>query len=128
MIRAVLVLLLLLVAPARAQVDQGMFVAPSINSIAPVGFNPISNVFTVDFSANFGTVVTLLGLTGTATVNGLQTTDSVIVYCISNLAAGVAIGNARVSAANTLEVKFTTAVLGNITLGSLNYRVVVFRP
>lgn len=126
-LRALLILLLLAV-PARAQVDQGMFTAPTINSIAPAGFSQISNIFTVDISANFGTVITLLGLTGTTTVSGLRTTDSVIVYCISNLAAGVAIGNARVSATDTLEVKFTTAVLGNITLGSLNYRVVVFRP
>ena len=127
MFRALLVLLLL-IAPARAQVDQGMFVAPSINSIAPVGFNPISNVFTIDISANFGTVITLTGLAGTTTVNGLQTTDSVIVYCTSNIPAGVSIANARVSAANTLEVKFATAVLGNVVLGSLNYRIVVFRP
>lgn len=128
MIRALLVLLALTGSVRAQDVGQSMFTAPSINSIAPNGFNRISNVFTVDFAANFGTVITLLGLTGTTTVTGLQTTDSVIVYCISNLAAGVAIGNARVSAADTLEVKFTTAVLGNITLGSLNYRIVVFRP
>jgi hypothetical protein len=128
MVARVLLILLLLVIPARAQVDQGMFTAPSINSIAPSGFNKISNIFTVDFAKDFGVVITLTGLSGTATVSGLQTTDSVMVYCISAIPNGVSIANARVSAADTLEVKFATAVLGNVVLGSLNYRIVVFRP
>lgn len=120
-----LVAFLLLISPVSAQsVDQGLATAPSIQSSAPAGFNSIGNIFTVDFAKDFGLISSLLGLAGTVTVNGLRTTDTVLIQCISALPAGVTVGNARVTANDTLEVRFA----GNATLGSLNYRLIVFRP
>jgi hypothetical protein len=105
----------------------GFFGAAPIGSIPPSGFTRIANIFTVDFTANLGTVVTLNGLTATQAIPGLMTTDQVHVSCVSAIPIGVAVGNCRVSAADTLEVRFVTAVIGNVALGSLTYRLTVFR-
>lgn len=100
----------------------------TILSQPPSGFLRDRNIFYQDFTANLGTVITLAGLTVTQPLTGLLTTDCVQVSCLSGLPGGVAIGNARVSAADTLSIRFTTAVLGNVALGSLTYRCTVFRP
>ena len=98
-----------------------------LGSTPPSGFSRVTNVFTIDFTADLGTVVTLNGLTPTRTITGLRTTDQVMVQCISALPVGIAVGNARVSAVDTLEIRFVTSVVGNVALGSLTYRVTVFR-
>ena len=99
----------------------------SISSVPPPGFSRIPNIFATDFTADLGTVVTLNGLTAAQTITGLLTTDQVLVQCLSALPTGVAIGNARVSAADTLSLRFVTGVVGNVALSSLSYRVTVFR-
>lgn len=99
----------------------------TIMSMPPSGFTPIGNVFTVDFTADLGTVILATGLAATRTITGLLTTDQVLVQCISVLPLGVSIGNARVSATNTLEVRLITSVVAGVSLGSLSYRVTVFR-
>ncbi len=98
-----------------------------LTSIPPSGFTVLRNVFAVDFTADLGTVITLDGLTATRTINGLVTTDQVLVTCPTGLPTGVGIGNGRVSVADTLSIRFMTSVLGNVALGSLTYRVTVFR-
>lgn len=91
------------------------------------GSSALAGIFNVGFTADLGTVVTNTGLTATRTITGLATTDQVLVQCVGVLPTGVAIGNARCSATNTLEVRFVTSVVGNVALGSLAYRVTVFR-
>ncbi len=103
------------------------FYGPQVGSIPPSGFSRVANVFTRDFTADLGTVLTLDGLTATHTLTGPLTTDQVLVQCIGALPTGIAIGGARVSAADTLAVRFITAVIGNVALGSLSYRVTVIR-
>ena len=98
-----------------------------LQSNPPSGFTRVTNIFTVDFTADLGTVALLTGLTATQTVTGLLTTDQVIVQCISALPAGVGFGGARVSAANTLSLRFTTIAATGTALGSLSYRVTIFR-
>lgn len=103
------------------------YLPPSINSIAPSGFTKLSNIFTVDFTADLGAVAALVGTVKTRTITGLLTTDQVFVQCIGTPTAGAAIANAWVSSADTLSIAFTTAVAIGLSLGSQTYRVTVFR-
>lgn len=99
----------------------------AIGSAPPTDFTGITNVFTKDVTYTPGIIAALVGAATTVTVTGLLTTDSVNVFCTGTMTAGAAIANARVSAANTLEITFTTAVALGVTLGSLTFRVTVFR-
>lgn len=101
--------------------------APGISGATVSGATPVRNVFTVDFTADLGTVITLNGLTPTQAIAGLLTTDQVLVQAISALPTGIAIGGAYVSSSGTLSIRFVTSVVGNVALGSLSYRVTVFR-
>ena len=105
----------------------GFDAAAPVNSVPPSGFTRISSVFYQDFTADLGTVVTLDGLTATQAITGLLTTDMCVVQCLGALPVGVAIGGARCSVNGTLALRFITAVLGNVALGSLTYRLMVFR-
>ena len=91
------------------------------------GFTAVSNVFRKDITFTAGAITSLTGIESTQTVTGLLTTDSVVVTCTQAMVAGANIANAYVSAADTLKVVFTTAVVAGVTLGSLTYRVTVFR-
>jgi hypothetical protein len=62
----------------------------------------------------------------TFTVNGLKTTDCVVVNKPS-LDAGLAIGNCRVSAANTLAITYINTTAGAINPASEVYKVVAIR-
>lgn len=88
----------------------------------------VKNLFIMDFTTAFGAVVSLLGSVKTFNIPGLETTDFVSVKCTGGLTVGACIANARVSAPDTLEITFTTAVVLGITLGALNYRLFVLRP
>jgi len=103
--------------------------APSgtVISTPPSGFTAIANVFTKDVTYTPGAIAALVGAVTTTTVTGLLTTDAVSVQCTGTMTAGAAIANARVSASNTLEITFTTAVALGVTLGSLTFRVTVCR-
>lgn len=100
---------------------------------APVGSAPISggtkavNVFTVDFTKTVGAITALVGVAVTQSIPGLLNTDAVSLQCLGSMTAGAAIGNVRVSSADTLEMTFVTAVAVGVTLGSLNWRVIVVR-
>lgn len=104
----------------------GMF-GGGISSAPPSGFTQISNVFQKDVTFTPGSVAALVGAVTTTSVTGLLTTDQVLVQCTGSMTAGAAIANARVSATNTLEITFTTAVAIGVSLGSLTFRVTVFR-
>lgn len=101
--------------------------ASPIVSVPPSGFTRVNNVFTKDFTADLGTVITLNGLTPTVAVTGLLTTDQCLVQCLGALPTGIAIGGARCSVNGTLAIRFVTAVIGDVALGSLSYRLTVFR-
>lgn len=102
-------------------------VAGAMGSVPPAGFTAISNVFTKDVTYTPGVIAALVGAVTTTTVTGLLTTDQVIAQCRGTMTAGAAIANTRVSAADTLEITFTTAVALGVTLGSLTFRVTVLR-
>ncbi len=68
------------------------------------------------------------GAEQTFTVTGLLVGDNVVVTK-PTVQAGLGIGGARVSAANTLAINFTNASVGNITpTASEVYTIVVTRP
>jgi hypothetical protein len=102
-------------------------VSAPISGSPPSGFTAVSSIFQKDVTYTPGAIAALLGAVTTTTVTGLLTTDQVFVQCTGTMTAGAAIANARVSASNTLEITFTTAVALGVTLGSLTFRVTVFR-
>lgn len=62
------------------------------------------------------------------TVLGLQPFDAVDVAFNGSQTAGVGIGNARVSALNTLTLEFTNSTAGALTPASGTYLITVCRP
>lgn len=99
----------------------------TLQSNPPSGFTRWNNIFTKDITFTAGAITALVGITSQQTVTGLATTDHVVVECTQAMIAGATIANAYVSAADTLQVVFTTAVAVGVTLGSLTYRLTVFR-
>lgn len=98
-----------------------------MGGVVPSGFTPIKNVFQQDVTYTPGVIAALTGATTTVSVSGLLTTDQVVANCTGTMTAGAAIANTRVSSADTLEITFTTAVAVGVTLGSLTFRLTVFR-
>lgn len=127
LIAVLIIFALVVLGIHRAHAQQAATSIPSIVSVPPAAFTKTSNIFTTDFTVDLGTVITLNGLVGTRTITGLLTTDHVLVQAVSALPTGVGIVNAYVSSADTLSIRFLTAVLGNVALGSQTYRVTVFR-
>lgn len=72
-------------------------------------------------------VATITTAEQTFTVAGLKTGDFVSVNSPS-LVAGVALANARVSAANTLALTFVNPSAGNVTPAAGSYKIFVVRP
>lgn len=79
------------------------------------------------FTATFGVIAALLGTIKTVNVPGLKVGDIITLQCTSSPPAGMVIANARVSAADTLEISFTTAIALGLTLGSLNFAGMAYR-
>lgn len=98
-----------------------------MGGVLPSGFAQIKNMFQQDVTYTPGVITALTGATTTTTVTGLLTTDQVVANCTGTMTAGAAIANTRVSAPDTLEITFTTAVALGVTLGSLTFRLTVFR-
>lgn len=107
--------------------DMAVSMLTPLASNPPSGFTRITNVFTKDITFTAGAITALTGISSQQTVTGLLTTDYVAVECTAAMVAGATIANAYVSAADTLQVVFTTAVAVGVTLGSLTYRLTVFR-
>jgi hypothetical protein len=85
-------------------------------------------VFNLTLSPAIVNTITAPEQSFAATGIGLLTTDQVQVQCMAPL-AGVAIVNARVSAADTLTIQFVNPTAGNLTpTASTVYRVTVLRP
>lgn len=95
--------------------------------VLPSGFTRVNGVFRADVTYTPGAISALVATVTTTTLTGLLTTDGVAVSCTSGLPLGAAIASVRCSATNTLEIVFTTAVAIGVTLGSLTFRVMVFR-
>jgi len=95
--------------------------------ITSPGASPVTSLTKFSFTATFGAISALTGTVVTQNVPGLVVGDVVQVYCTSAPPSGLVIANARVSAANTLEIFFSTSVAVGITLGSLNFSGVAFR-
>lgn len=91
------------------------------------GGSAVSQIFSKDITFTAGAIAALVSTVVTQTVTGLLTTDQVVVRCIGTLTSGAVIANTRVSATNTLEITFSTAVAVGVSLGSLTYRITVFR-
>ena len=62
----------------------------------------------------------------TFTVQGL-TTDDIVIVNKPSLDAGLAVGNARVSAADTLALTFINSTSGAVDPGSETYKILAFR-
>lgn len=62
------------------------------------------------------------------TVLGLQLMDACDVTFNGAQTAGIAIGNARVSAANTLSITFTNSTAGSLTPAAGQYVITICRP
>ncbi len=105
------------------------FVQPPSNlrSVPPTGFTAVTNIFQKDITFTAGAITALTGITSQQTVTGLLATDQVHIQCTAAMTAGATIANAYVSAADTLQVVFTSAVALGVTLGSLTYRLTVVR-
>ena len=87
----------------------------------------VTQIFSRDITFTAGAIAALVSTVVTQTVTGLLTTDQVLVQCRGTMTSGAVIANARVSATNTLEITFSTAVALGVSLGSLTYRITVFR-
>lgn len=98
-----------------------------IESIPTAGATKLTNAYALDFTFTPGSIAALLANVKTVTIPGLRVTDVVAINCTSPFTLGANIANVRVSAADTLEITITTAVALGITLGSLNFRLVVVR-
>lgn len=83
------------------------------------------NVITASLTPS--SVSTITSPEQTFTVPGLLTTDQVSVSHPSNV-NGVGIAGARVSAANTLAIKFVNPTAGSVTPAAGNYLITVVRP
>lgn len=103
------------------------FIAGEMGGVIPSGFTQKTNIFQQDVTYSPGVIAALVGAATTVSVTGLLTTDQVIANCTGTMTAGAAIANTRVSAPDTLEITFTTAVALGVTLGSLTFRLTVFR-
>lgn len=86
----------------------------------------VSNVFFLQAALTPTIVNTVTAPEQTFTVNGLLTTDLVIVNKPS-AQAGLGIAGARVTAANTLGITYVNPTAGNITPTAETYLIFVIR-
>ena len=70
-------------------------------------------------------VATITAPEQTFTVTGLKTTDTILAVLPPSDEAGVSLTYGRVSAANTLAIKFVNPTGGNVTPDAGTYRIVV---
>ena len=87
----------------------------------------VARMFALRFTLDPASVATVTTAEQTFTVPGLLPGDFVLVQKPSNT-AGVAVVNARVSAANTLALTFVNPTAGGVDAASETYQLLVFRP
>jgi hypothetical protein len=64
----------------------------------------------------------------TVTMPGLLASDVVLAVLKPTLTAGVNLGNARATAANTMKVTFQNSTASPIVVGTETYQVAIVRP
>lgn len=101
--------------------SQGRIPAPPAPQL-PAGTPKSVRVATV--SVNPGALA-ITGKKVTATVQGVKPADVVFASAPAGLALGVGIGNARVSAANTVELSLTCTLTLGITLGTMTVALLI---
>jgi hypothetical protein len=87
----------------------------------------LSQISVYNQSLDVASVNGLTSVEQTFTVTGLSTADSVVVNKPS-LSAGLVVGNARVSATNTLAITFGNVTALPINPGAEIYTIVAIRP
>lgn len=101
--------------------------AVASNSTVVTGATQRTLVATVDFTFAPGSITALTGTAETLTITGLTTLDQVSCTLLSAPPSGYIPPNARVVAANKLELFFNTAVALGVSYGTLNFRLTVIR-
>lgn len=98
------------------------------NTVASIGGSSLTSrqVYSVDFTVAFGAITALTGTVVTQAITGLLTTDAVHLHSLASL-TGVNIATAWCSSNGTLSIGMTTAVAIGVTLGSVSYRLTIFR-
>ena len=86
-----------------------------------------AGIYVVRASITPTEVATITTAEQTFTVNGVKVGDAVQVSPPGH-EAGVTIGTARVSAANTVAITFVNPTAGGVTPTAGNYEFIVFRP
>lgn len=84
------------------------------------------NLYTIDFTDTYGAIAALLGATKTRNITGLLETDFVSLLALDSL-SGACISHCWVSAPGVLSIRFVTAVALGVTLGAVNFRLLVVR-
>lgn len=87
----------------------------------------VASITVIDVSLTPAEVATITAPAQTFTVPGLLTTDAVIAVNPPSQTAGVTIGSAYVSAANTLSIQFVNPTGGNVTPAAGTHRITVAR-
>jgi hypothetical protein len=91
-------------------------------------FSTLGNVITFAVALTPASVGAATTVEQTFTVTGLLTTDKVLNVVKPTHQAGISIGNARVSAANTLAITFVNSTAGSLTpTGPDTYQLYVWR-
>jgi hypothetical protein len=96
------------------------------DSLTVGGGTPITQIKVYSQSLNVASVSANTSAEQTFTVTGLTTADKVVVSKPS-LSAGLVIGNARVSAADTLALTFGNLTASGIDPAAETYTVLAFR-
>lgn len=86
----------------------------------------VASITVIDVSLTPAEVATITAPAQTFTVPGVKVGDAVVVNPPS-VTAGVALANARVSAANTVSIQFVNPTGGPLTPAAGVHRVTVFR-
>lgn len=105
--------------------DQLNTVVDAVNALNNNG--AVSGLLTFSSSLNVASVAANTSAEQTFTVTGLETTDVVFVSKPS-LSAGLVVGNARVSAADTLAITFGNLTASPIDPAAETYLIGVIRP
>ena len=114
---------------AANTIQAGLQSSAVTTSVVPSSaFTTIGNIFTQDVTFSPGVITSLVANVKTNPCPGLLVTDAIQVNCVSSAGlSGACIANTRVSAPDVLELTLTTGVVLGLTLGSLTFRVLVFR-
>lgn len=98
-------------------------VVPPAPVVVPPGTPKSIRVLLVTFNVG---AVALAGKKATATLAGVKPADAVCASVPGGLPLGVGIGNARVSAADTVEISLVCSPAAGVTLGPLTVSLIIY--